>query len=126
VKITSISTDGITPQAPNAAKSGEPNAPALPKAKIGGDGSPASDSIGIRSELPGGFTNESTANEKPVVINGLGVGLKFSVDKETNTHVIEVVDLKTGEVIRQIPPKEVVSFLRAVRLDKGVLVSRRL
>ena len=126
VKITSISNDGIAPPAANVAKSGDPKSAELAKFKVGADGSSASDSTGSSLQLPRGFAEESTANEKPVVINGLGVGLKFSIDKETNTHVIEVVDLKTGEVIRQIPPKEVVSFLRAVGLDKGMLVSRRL
>ena len=102
VKITSISNDGIAPPAANVAKSGDPKSAELAKFKVGADGSSASDSTASSLQLPRGFAEESTANEKPVVINGLGVGLKFSIDKETNTHVIEVVDLKTGEVIRQI------------------------
>jgi uncharacterized FlaG/YvyC family protein len=126
VKITSIPNDGIPPQTVSSAKAGAPNTADVSKNRIGGDGSSGSESTRSKVDSLNTLANDSRANENPVVINGLGVGLKFSVDKETNTHVIQVVDLKTGEVIRQIPPKEVVSFLRAAGLDKGVLFSRRL
>jgi hypothetical protein len=60
------------------------------------------------------------------VINGLGLGLKFSTDKATGTPIITVIDLKSGEVVRQIPSEEVVNFLRQFENGKGALISLKL
>lgn len=43
--------------------------------------------------------------------------LQFSVDKESGRTVITVIDAATEEVIRQIPPEEVLAMARA--LDVG-------
>jgi flagellar protein FlaG len=66
--------------------------------------------------------NSTQASVRPVV-NGLGLGLEFSVDKETGATIIKVLDIETGEVVRQIPPEEVLAFMR--QFDKnGLLLSR--
>lgn len=57
------------------------------------------------------------------IINGQGLGLKFSVDKETGIQIITVVDTETGEVVRQIPPDEVLNFLHQFEDRKGSLLS---
>ncbi len=46
------------------------------------------------------------------IVNGQGVGLEFSVDKDTGVTIIKVLDVETGEVIRQIPPEEVLAFMK--------------
>ncbi|CAI8952177.1 flagellar protein FlaG [Methylocaldum szegediense] len=38
--------------------------------------------------------------------------LEFSVDQDTQTMVMKVVDRDSGEVVRQIPPEEVLSMLK--------------
>ncbi|MDP2601850.1 MAG: flagellar protein FlaG [Deltaproteobacteria bacterium] len=57
----------------------------------------------------------NTAQNPHPVINGLGLGVEFSTDRET------------GEVIRQLPPKELVAFLRQFQkndeLSAGLLLS---
>lgn len=40
--------------------------------------------------------------------------LQFSVDRDTNKTIVRMVDAETGEVIRQIPPKEVLAIARAI------------
>ena len=57
------------------------------------------------------------------MINGQGRGLRFSVDKETGQHIITVIDTESGEVIRQIPPGEVLNFLRQLEHRKGAMLS---
>ena len=57
------------------------------------------------------------------VVNGLGLELKFSVDKDTNVTVVKVVDSETGEVVRQIPPEEILNFMRQFE-KTGSLLSR--
>lgn len=38
--------------------------------------------------------------------------VKFERDEVSGTNIIKIVDDKTGEVIRQMPPEELVSFMR--------------
>jgi flagellar protein FlaG len=68
--------------------------------------------------------HESHTPIEPVV-NGIGLGLRFYLDQDTGIRVIEVVDEESGEIIRQIPPDEVVDFMRQFKEIKGQFVSRR-
>jgi flagellar protein FlaG len=63
------------------------------------------------------------APQKPIV-NGMGLGLKFAVDKTTGLNVIRVYDIETGELIRQIPPEEVLNFLQQFESQQGQFFSR--
>jgi flagellar protein FlaG len=63
--------------------------------------------------------------QKPIV-NGVGIGLEFSVDETTGVNVIRVYDIETGEVIRQMPPEEALAFLRQYEARSGLFFSRRL
>ena len=74
--------------------------------------------------------SEATANTAQIsrpVINGFGLSVEFSTDGETGVKIIKVYDVETGEVIRQIPPEELVDFLRQFqkngRLSAGLLLS---
>jgi flagellar protein FlaG len=68
------------------------------------------------------------AQVKPAVemiINGVGLGLKFLYDRDADVRVIQVVDEASGDIIRQIPPDEVVDFMRQFNETKGRFVSLR-
>lgn len=43
----------------------------------------------------------------------IGRNLRFEVDLDSGTSVIQVLDRETGEVIRQIPPEKVSTYLQA-------------
>lgn len=69
-------------------------------------------------------SNEGEAQRPtPPVINGQGQGLKFSVDEETGQQIITVIDLESGEIIRQIPQDEVLNFSRQLEQRKGLMLS---
>lgn len=51
--------------------------------------------------------------------------LLFSVDNETNTTVIKVVDGDTKEVIRQIPSEEVLALAKDLTKLQGLLLTRQ-
>jgi flagellar protein FlaG len=59
------------------------------------------------------------------IVNGYGLGLRFFLDRDTGIRVIQVVDSESGDVIRQIPPEEVINFMRNFQDSKGHFVSSR-
>jgi flagellar protein FlaG len=82
----------------------------------------------IPAELVGlGHANSQDAHRQSnPIVNGMGLSLEFSVDANTGTQVIKVIDRNSGDVVRQIPPEEVLAFLEQMNETKGVFVSRRL
>lgn len=52
-------------------------------------------------------------------------GIRFSVDEETEKVVIKIVDSGTNEVIRQIPPEEVLNMIRHLNEFQGLLINKR-
>lgn len=60
-----------------------------------------------------------------MVINGQGLGLRFFYDRDADVQVIQVVDEQSGDIIRQIPPDEVVDFMRQFSETKGHFLSLR-
>lgn len=50
------------------------------------------------------------------------IGVQFEFDKEADTMVVKVVDVESGELIRQMPSEEVVRISRALGKLQGLLV----
>ena len=48
--------------------------------------------------------------------------LEFSIDKDTDTFVVKVVDKETKEVIRQIPSEELLNIAKALDKLQGLLI----
>jgi flagellar protein FlaG len=70
-------------------------------------------------------TEFATASQK-LVVNGFGLGLRFAIDEPTGRCIISVIDIESGEVIRQIPPEDAIEFLHRFGAQKGLFFSRRL
>ncbi|MGE5581378.1 MAG: flagellar protein FlaG [Bacillota bacterium] len=62
------------------------------------------------------------ANE---AFNEVSIGFRYSIDKKTNTEVIQVVSTENGEVIRQYPPKEILNMLARIYDRLGILVDKK-
>jgi len=58
-------------------------------------------------------------------VKSMGRDLNFSVDKTTGYHVVRVVDPNTGEVVRQLPAKELLEIARSMADLQNVLVSQK-
>ena len=58
-------------------------------------------------------------------IDLLGSRLSFSLDEDTGDTVINVVDNKTGDVIRQIPPEEILNLKKKMGKMQGLLLDTR-
>lgn len=51
--------------------------------------------------------------------------LRFSMDEESDTMVVKVIDQKTKEVIRQIPSEEMLAIAKALDTMKGLLIQQK-
>ena len=47
--------------------------------------------------------------------------LNFSIDRETRTVVVRVIDKETGEVIREVPPSEILAIAKEMEKMRGIL-----
>lgn len=62
------------------------------------------------------------ANE---AISGLRSDLKFSIDDETGVQVVKFIDVKTKEVIRQIPAQEMLVIAKRLDELQGLLIKEK-
>ncbi|MDF0675081.1 MAG: flagellar protein FlaG [Nitrospira sp.] len=56
------------------------------------------------------------------VLSLADLGLKIEVDDETKRVVVKVIEQKSGEVIRQIPAKELLELEKYLSSQKGILL----
>jgi flagellar protein FlaG len=59
------------------------------------------------------------------VITPAAQGLRFSIDEDTGTTVVKVIDTETMLVLRQIPTVEVMEISKALGRLQGLLVKER-
>jgi len=58
-------------------------------------------------------------------VKSMGRDLNFSIDQTTGYHVVRVVDPNTGEVVRQLPTKELLDIARSMADLHNGLVSQK-
>lgn len=51
--------------------------------------------------------------------------LQFSIDKETGTTLVKIVDAETQDVIRQIPAEEILAIARSIDKVAGLLLKQK-
>lgn len=86
---------------------------AAPEVKLSEATKPTLESIQAVAEQLQGFLQESGRN------------LNVYVDQVTGAYVARVVNPETGEVVRQLPPEELLRISRNIDAMLGVLVDRR-
>ncbi len=52
--------------------------------------------------------------------------LQFSVDKGTGRMAISVIDAKTEEIIREIPPEEILKIQEKIKKSNGLIFDRKM
>jgi len=68
---------------------------------------------------------KDAADKANEIVKELTSRLQFSVDKETGRTVVKVIDQETEEVIRQIPPKEMLEIAKALDLIQGMIIRKK-
>ena len=58
-------------------------------------------------------------------VGTINSSLEFSVDDDTGTSVVKIIDKETKELIRQIPSQEMLSIAKALDTIKGLLVRQK-
>ena len=66
---------------------------------------------------------KQAAQEINQALKSLNDHLQFSVDNTTNSTVVKLIDGDTGEVLRQIPPEDILRLRAYYRDHHGLLVN---
>lgn len=58
-------------------------------------------------------------------IQSFARNLNFSVDEDTGKTVVKVVDMETGDVIRQVPSEEALAIAKALDSLQGLIIRQK-
>jgi len=106
-----------------AAGSMSPGAESISRARSEAKKDPGMDS-GRVQEKNQVQPEELLQNIKSLTDNGT-YSVRFEIYKETDELVINLVDQETGDVVRQIPPEEILGLHKMLKDLKGNLVETR-
>jgi len=70
-------------------------------------------------------TIQKTAQQLESFVQSMGRDLSFSVDSNTGYHVVRVTNPQTGEVVRQLPSKELLEIAESLGHSASGLVSQK-
>ncbi|MFP6591293.1 MAG: flagellar protein FlaG [Candidatus Latescibacterota bacterium] len=84
-----------------------------------GNQSPVTGSVAVQPDLR---TVERLAAELGTALNSLKGEFSVSVDQDSGTMVVRITDQATGEVVRQIPSKELLEADRSMERIIGLIV----
>jgi flagellar protein FlaG len=79
----------------------------------------------VRASKPTQEVVAQAAQQLENFVSSMGRNLSFSVDQTTGFHVVTVVNPNTGEVIRQLPSKELLDIAQTMSQLKNALVSQK-
>src|SRR5256885_8764052 len=65
----------------------------------------------VRVSGPAGVQPSAKKIVSPPEVNGANIALDFSVDAATGARVVRILDKETGELIRQVPPEELLQVM---------------
>lgn len=78
--------------------------------------------------LKKGETQENRTNKKPSDLTAIekynNRSLSLDIDRDLNIVLAKIIDKKSGEVVKQIPPEEMVALMKYLKENPGTLVSR--
>jgi flagellar protein FlaG len=87
--------------------------------KIGPEGPAADRAFVDRAKI------DRAATKVNEVLSSADPQLKIHVDDETERVVVKIVEQESGEVIRQIPPEELLELEKYLSSPKGLLVQEQ-
>lgn len=108
---------------PSSAVTAAPWRDAVPPAPVpsGRAGAPR-DTASITEAAPAPAQERAALSEINQSLRMASIGVQFEFDKEADKMIVKVVDVESGELIRQMPSEEVVRISRALGKLQGLLV----
>ncbi len=83
----------------------------------------------LRTEIAAATVSEGQIREAARQINAalryLAIELRYGMDEATRKLVVRMVDSATGEILRQIPPEEILAIVRGLDRMQGLLLDRK-
>jgi flagellar protein FlaG len=68
---------------------------------------------------------KDAADKANEFVKSINQELQFSVDKDTGQTVVKVMDKQSGDVIRQIPSKEMLELAKAMDTIQGFIIRKQ-
>ena len=108
------------------------SAAAAPPPRPGTPSEPATPKIGASKAVPQGADAPPTLREVREAVQKIeqvmgsnAQDLRFSIDQDTGTTVIKLIDTQTETVLRQIPTVEAIEISKALNKLQGLLVREK-
>jgi flagellar protein FlaG len=115
--INTISSSGNAPPVPAAPQGGNP-VPAAPAPAV--ETAPAPQQQPTIQQV-----QQAVAAVKHYVEPMTSNSLQFEVDESSGRTIVRITDAKTGDVIRQIPSKEMLAIASSLDQMKGLLLKQK-
>ncbi len=131
MEVKGINNEYILPQQatwqePDIKKKSEPSVKPIEESQLEGLKTSGEDD---KEHLEKGKLNEEEldklAHETKDFFEGLDKGIKFSISKDTGDIVVQVINRKTDEIIRQIPPEELLKLRAKLKEICGMLFDKK-
>ncbi|MEC9488402.1 MAG: flagellar protein FlaG [Halanaerobium sp.] len=85
-----------------------------------------------QAERKNGLSNKklSEAIEKKVedlndIVDLLGRGIKFKLHKKTDFLMTQIIDVKTREVLKEMPPEEMLDLIARIEEMVGIIIDEK-
>ena len=118
-----MNTQSITPGQSNYTRTSSfsPGAEQLQRGRVAAQSDPSASASAQVNKANQPQPEELLQSIKALTDNG-AYSVRFEMHKETNDMVINLIDQKSGEVIRQIPPDEILGLHKTLADLRGNLV----
>lgn len=115
--VSTIVQDSTPVSSKDGAQGLKPSNPAATQASAQAKAAEASESPAQQLKDALNKLNETVQKTQPQ--------LEFSVDEETDLHVVKLIDKDNGEVIRQFPSKEAIALAKSIDQYTGMLLKAK-
>jgi flagellar protein FlaG len=126
--IQAISQAGIPATPPTATAAGSHNAP-VRQDQTGTPRFPVVEEKSATSAPQTGNTRpediRNAVEKLTEFVSPVASDIQFSIDEDTDTTVVKIVDRNTQEVIRQIPSEEMLEIAKALDRLQGLLIRQK-
>jgi flagellar protein FlaG len=106
-----------------------PVGPATPQARPAAAPTPAAAPApapaSAKAPAPDQHELEEAVKQLNKTVASMKTGIEFSIDKDTDTRVVKVIDQDTKEVLRQLPTEETLAISKSIDKLQGLLIKHQ-